>query len=221
MNCSRILSALLASLSLALSASAIADDASPASPAAETTAAAPQNIVVTGAPSAEATTADPSWYGKAWNTAGQHLSDIWHKGDFEVYVPFWTYHMPFAYSPEKRAQYTEYPAGGGIGKGWYNASGNYEGIFAMEFADSHGKPQYQAGYGWIATWRPIDDQFRIGAGATAFLFMRSDIGNYAPIPGLLPVGSIGYGPVDVQVAYIPGGQGNGNVLFWWAKFAFR
>ena len=91
----------------------------------------------------------------------------------------------------------------------------------MEFADSHGKPQYQAGYGWIATWRPIDEKFRVGAGVTAFLFMRSDIGNYAPIPGILPVVSTGYGPFDVQMAYIPGGQGNGNVLFWWAKYSFN
>ena len=31
----------------------------------------------------------------------------------------------------------------------------------------------------------------------------------------------GYGPIDVQMAYIPGGQGNGNVLFWWAKYSFK
>ena len=190
---------------------------------ASTPDAAPSNVVVVG--STDNATPEGSdsktWYGSAWDTAGQHLSDIWHKGDIELYVPFWSYHLPFAYSAEKRASYTEYPAGGGIGKGRYNESGNWEGIYAMEFQDSHGKPMYMGGYGWVPTWRPINDQFKIGAGVTAFLFMRSDIGNYAPIPGVLPAATIGYGPLDVQVAYIPGGQGNGNVLFWWAKYSFR
>jgi len=221
MNPSRLLSSLLAALSLTFAATAIADDTPTTSAAA--TPETPQSVVVVGTPNADA--AQPaeskSWHGNAWDTAGQHLSDIWHKGDIELYVPFWSYHLPFAYSAEKRASYTEYPAGGGIGKGRYNENGNWEGIYAMEFQDSHGKPMYMGGYGWIPTWRPINDQFKIGAGVTAFMFMRSDIGNYAPIPGILPAATIGYGPLDVQVAYIPGGQGNGNVLFWWAKFAFR
>ena len=221
MNHSRLCAALLTFFLFTLGTPVRADEA-PAS-SAPTDQESPQSVVVVGNPTTTSpeSSSSKSWYSSAWDTAGEHLSDIWHKGDYEVYVPFWTYHMPFAYSPEKRAQFNSYPAGGGIGKGWFNQSGNWEGVFAMEFADSHGKPQYQIGYGWVPTWHPLDDQFRVGAGLTAFLFMRSDIGNYAPIPGILPVGSIGYGPVDVQVAYIPGGQGNGNVLFWWAKFAFR
>ena len=220
MNCSRLLSCLLIALSLTLVTHARADETT-ATPSATPASDIPQNVVVTGTPASSAPSADQSWYGKAWDTAGNHLSDIWHKGDYEVYVPFWTYHLPFAYSAEKRASYTEHPWGGGIGKGLYNASGNWEGIYMMAYQDSHGKPMYTAGYGWVPTWRPLDDQFKVGVGLTAFLFMRSDIGNYAPIPAALPVASIGYGPVDVQVAYVPGGQGNGNVLFWWAKFAFR
>lgn len=217
MNCSRLLTALLAALSFTLATQAQADE--PAAPAA--TSETPQSVVVVGNPASSEPTTGQSWYSSAWNTAGQHLSDIWNKGDYSLMVPFWTYHMPFAYSAEKRAQYTEYPAGGGISKGYFNESGNWEGVYLMEYQDSHGKPMYMGGYGWVPTWRPIDDKFKIGAGLTAFMFMRSDIGNYAPLPGILPVGSIGYGPVDVQVAYVPGGQGNGNVLFWWAKFAFR
>lgn len=209
----------LAALALASASFAHAAADTPAS----TPDAAPSNVVVVGSTdnATPGSSDSKTWYGSAWDTAGQHLSDIWHKGDIELYVPFWSYHLPFAYSAEKRASYTEYPAGGGIGKGRYNESGNWEGIYAMEFQDSHGKPMYMGGYGWVPTWRPINDQFKIGAGVTAFLFMRSDIGNYAPIPGVLPAATIGYGPLDVQVAYIPGGQGNGNVLFWWAKYSFR
>lgn len=221
MNRSQLFISLLAALSLSLAMQARADETpAPTANAASTESA--QNVVVVGNPAATPeANAGKSWYSSAWDTAGQHLSDIWHKGDIEVLVPFWTYHFPFAYSPEKRKSYTTYPAGGGIGKGYYNDSGNWEGIYLLEYQDSHGKPMYMGGYGWIPTWRPLDDQFKVGVGVTAFMFMRSDIGGYAPLPGALPVASIGYGPVDVQVAYIPGGQGNGNVLFWWAKVAFR
>ena len=227
MNCSRLLSGLLSSLALTLAASAYADepsaDASTAPSEATATATnAPQSVVVVGSPDSDAKTSESqSWYSSAWDTAGQHLSDIWNKGDIELYVPFWSYHLPFAYSPENRASYTEYPAGGGLGKGWYNASGNWEGVYVMGFQDSHAQPMYLAGYGWVPTWNPINEQTRIGVGATVFLFMRSDINSYAPTPGILPMATVGYGPVDVQVAYIPGGQGNGNVLFWWAKYSFK
>ena len=227
MNRSRLRIVLLTALAFALSCSFSAHaqsnetSAASATPTPAATTETPQNVVVTGNPTTTPATANQSWYGAAWDTAGQHLSDIWNKGDYSVMIPFWTYHMPYAYSAEKRAQYTEYPAGGGISKGYFNDSGNWEGIYLMEYQDSHGKPMYMGGYGWVPTWRPIDDKFKIGAGLTAFMFMRSDIGNYAPLPGVLPVGSIGYGPVDVQFSYVPGCQGNGNVLFWWARFTFQ
>lgn len=205
----RLLPGLLSALSLCFSTYSYADETSAATE--------PASVVIVGAPQDD----NKSWYSTAWDTAEQHLSDIWEKGDIEVYVPFWTKHLPFAYSAQKRATYTEYPAGGGLGKGWFNESGNWEGIYAMEYQDSHGLPQYQVGYGWVPTWHPLDDQFRVGAGVTAFFFFRSDIGHYAPIPAALPVLSTGYGPIDVQMTYIPGGQGFGNVLFWWAKYSFK
>jgi len=221
MNNSRVLTSLLTALSLTLSAAALADDTAKPSASGESPET-PQSVVVVGTPETDSnSTGSKPWYKNAWDTAGQHLSDIWTKGDIELFVPFWSYHLPYAYSAEKRSQYTEYPAGGGIGKGWYNASGNWEGIYVMGFQDSHAQPMYMAGYGWVPTWNPINEKSRVGVGATVFLFMRSDINYYAPTPGILPMASVGYGPIDVQVAYIPGGEGNGNVLFWWAKYSFK
>jgi lipid IVA palmitoyltransferase len=227
MNRSRLITALLTALSLTFTATVYAEEAAePATvsaPEGQSDAASgtPQSVVVVGSPNTAQSTESKSWYASAWDTAGQHLSDLWTKGDVELYVPFWSYHLPFAYSPEKRASYTEYPAGGGLGKGWYNASGNWEGVYVMGFQDSHAQPMYMAGYGWVPTWNPINEQSRIGIGATVFLFMRSDINGYAPTPGILPMVTAGYGPIDVQMAYIPGGEGNGNVLFWWAKYSFK
>ena len=159
---------------------------------------------------------DSVWYDVIW----QHLTDTWTQGAYELYVPFWSYHFPFAYSPEERALYTEYPFGAGLGRGRYNSRGDWEGFYAMGFADSHGRPYFQAGFGWIPTWRPIDDKFRLGFGPTVFLFFHEEINEYRPLPGLLPVGSIGYDKIDVHVAYVPGFKNIGNVVFWFAKYAF-
>ena len=159
---------------------------------------------------------DDVWYDVIW----RHLTDTWTQGTYELYVPFWTYHLPFAYTPEERALYTEYPYGVGLGRGRYNSRGDWEGFYAMEFADSHGRPYVQAGFGWIPTWRPMGDKFRLGFGPTVFVFFHEEISAYRPLPALLPIGSIGYDRFDVHVAYVPGVKSIGNVVFWFAKYAF-
>lgn len=159
---------------------------------------------------------DDVWYDVIW----RHLTDTWTQGTYELYVPFWSYHLPFAYTPEERALYTEYPYGVGLGRGRYNSSGDWEGFYAMEFADSHGRPYVQAGFGWIPTWRPMGDKFRLGFGPTVFVFFHEEISAYRPLPALLPIGSVGYDRLDVHVAYVPGFKSIGNVVFWFAKYAF-
>jgi hypothetical protein len=117
----------------------------------------------------EASTASSTpWYSTAW----QHAKDTWREGDVEAYVPFWSYHLPFAYSAEKRAEYVEYPAGFGLGKGRYNKSGNWEGMYAMGFRDSHGEPSFMVGYAWVPTWNIGKSEVKAGVGLTGFLMSR-------------------------------------------------
>ncbi|MBM3348356.1 MAG: lipid IV(A) palmitoyltransferase PagP [Betaproteobacteria bacterium] len=150
------------------------------------------------------------------------VETIWAQGDVVGYLPLYTYHMPYAYPPEKLDQYTDIPLGLGIGKGLYNNRGNWEGLYAMAFRDSHGVYQYMAGYGWIPTWKlSTNGNWRVGAGATVFMMSRQDIFNYIPFPGLLPVGSLGYKNLSLQTSFVPGGDGFGNVLFTWAKWTFK
>lgn len=155
-----------------------------------------------------------------YSTAADHVKDTWAEGKVELYVPFLSYHMPFAYSAESRAQQNEYPAGGGIGLGRYNNSGNYEGTYAMAFLDSNSAMSYMVGYAWIPTWNVGESEVKVGVGLTGFLMSRRDYFGGIPFPGALPVASISYKQLSLQASYIPGGQGNGNVLFAWGKWSF-
>lgn len=139
---------------------------------------------------------------------------------WDLYVPIRTYHMPYAYSPALRRTYNDFPLGGGLGLGRFDGRGNYLGVFAMEFADSHSRPQYNAGLAWVPTWEPFGDGLRFGAGVTGLVIARSDIRRYTPFPVALPLGSVGFGHLDLQATFIPGFKGDGNVLFSWVKLSF-
>lgn len=164
---------------------------------------------------------DSSWMRDAWNTAATHVGDTWRDGDIELYAPLYTWHLPFAYRKELRDSYTTYPGGFGLGKGRYNASGNWEGMYAMGFRDSHGDPSFMIGYGWIPTWELGKSEVRVGVGLTGFLMSRKDYFGGIPFPAALPVASLSYKNLALQAAYVPGGQNNGNVVFIWGKWTFR
>jgi palmitoyl transferase len=164
----------------------------------------------------ESTGRQSTWYGTGW----KHIEDIFGKGGFELYAPVYTLHMPYAYTRALLRSYNDIPLGGGLGIGRFNESGNWEGVYAMEFSDSHRKPEYEGGYGWIPTWHPFSNNLRIGAGLTAFITARSDIAHYTPFPAVLPLGSVGYRDFDIQCTFIPGGKNDGNVLFTWVKLSF-
>jgi palmitoyl transferase len=177
--------------------------------------------------------ADTTWRESAWHTLRDPGPSTWYEGIWKnwsdtfrdgrttLMLPIHTYHMPYAYPPEKRDQYTEWPLGVGLGRTRIDEYGNTREVYAFGFQDSNGKAQYNVGYLWLKNWRPVeaDRDFRLGAGYTVFLFARSDQ-NYVPIPGVLPVLSAGYKGFTLQTTFVPGGNGNGNVIFTWAQFAF-
>lgn len=108
------------------------------------------------------------------------------------------------------------------GKGRYNASGNWEGLYPMGFLDSHSKPSFMAGYAWVPTWQSRRSPLKVGVGVTGFLMSRSNYLNGIPFPGVLPVASISYNNLALQAAYIPSRKRNdGNVLFIWGKWTFN
>ncbi len=156
-----------------------------------------------------------SWYDRTV----QRLETTWEKGQPELYLPLETYHMRFAYTQQKIDSFDENPLGLGIGKGVYGANGDWQGLYAMGFHDSHYKPEYIAGYGYKTFWR-MSEELKFGLGYTAFLTTRTDIGHYTPFPGVLPLISLEYGKFSIEATYIPGGNGDGNILFLWGKMRF-
>jgi palmitoyl transferase len=108
----------------------------------------------------------------------------------------------------------------GLGRGRYTEDGDWHGFYAMGFQDSHSKPEYQVGYGYKTFW-PVGGDFKAGIGYTVFIGARANYHNYAPFPAILPIISLEYAKaISLDAAYVPGGNGNGNVLFFWTKAHF-
>ncbi len=155
----------------------------------------------------------PSWWEYVWDP----VANAYNNGTLEFYLPFKTYHSRSTYTQEQIDSYQENPLGFGVGRGLYNEKGNWEGVLALAFQDSHSKPSYTAGYQWRSIWRPAED-FRVGLGYMAGLMARSDVANYVPFPVAFPVASVAYKNLNIEGAYIPKVGDKGNVLFFWAKW---
>jgi palmitoyl transferase len=172
-------------------------------------------------PATAATTAEePAAASAPWyERVAQRVETTWDEGQPEIYLPLHTYHLRFAYSRQKIDSYDETALGLGFGRGVYDDKGDWRGLYVMGFQDSHFKPQYIAGYGYKTYWR-LSGELRFGAGFTAFLTTRADLGHYVPVPGVLPLVSLEYRKFSLDSAYVPGGRGFGNVLFFWGKMRF-
>jgi len=157
--------------------------------------------------------------GKGWlERTTTSLKETWNEGTPEVYVPVFTWHLPWAYTRQQIDEYNNFPVGLGLGRGRYTEDGDWHGFYAMGFQDSHSKPQYQVGYGYKTFW-PVSGDFKAGIGYTVFIGARANWNDYTPFPAVLPIISLEYAKkVSLDAAYVPGGNGNGNVLFIWTKF---
>jgi lipid IVA palmitoyltransferase len=148
-----------------------------------------------------------------------HFSKILHSKQWDIYLPAYTWHLPFLYDAEKRHEYNSYPLGFGIGKSIINDHNNWEGVYGLGFQDSHTEFQFMLGYNWNAMWsNSFVKDLTYGIGYTVFLMSRKDIMHYIPFPGILPTVNLTYKSLSLGSTYIPGlGRNDGNVLFFWLK----
>ena len=157
-----------------------------------------------------------------WDWFKQDVTDTWEQPqNYDLYLPFLTWHNRFTYDKEKTDRYNERPWGGGFGVSRYNADGNWSSLYAMAFKDSHNNWEPIIGYGWEKGWY-LDQRrdFRLGLGLTAAVTARQDFANYVSLPVVLPLLSASYKQASVQLTYIPGPYNNGNVLFAWFRYGF-
>lgn len=164
----------------------------------------------------DASQTQPSTMHKVVNLVVDELRTTWQSKDVEWYIPINTWHNRSSYTHEQIAKYNERPWGIGMGKYRYDADGDWHGLYTMAFLDSQSKWEPVIGYGFQKVWEP-KQALKFGLGYTVGLTFRDDM-HYVPIPLLLPLMSIKYQSVALQSTYIPGGKGNGNVLFTWIRW---
>ena len=142
--------------------------------------------------------------------------ETWTEGKNELYLTGYAWHNRYQYPEEKIKKYNETAWGGGLGKGFFDEHGDWHGLYAFAFLESHSRVEPIAGYAFLKTFH-MNETTSAGLGFTVFITARPDILNHAPFPGALPWASFNYRRVSVLASYIPGSRGVGNVLFLLAK----
>lgn len=145
------------------------------------------------------------------------LHQIFYQGQNELYFTGYSWHNRYYYDPKKLNRYNELAWGGGLGKGLYDEDGDFHGVAAFAFLDSHKYPEPVIGYVFIKMlhWH---ETTRAGVGYSLFVTERPDIWHGIPFPGALPWVFLSYRRATLCATYIPGSTGIGNVLFLMAKW---
>lgn len=157
----------------------------------------------------------PKWTQHACQRFHQILDD----GSNELYLTGYAWHNRYTYDRERLNTYNENAWGGGFGKGFFDEDGDWHGLSAIAFLDSHKNVQPAAGYTFLKML-PGPFDLKVGLGGSVLMTARPDIFNNIPFPGVLPWLSLNYKHLWLQATYVPGAQDAGNVLFLMAKWTF-
>lgn len=147
------------------------------------------------------------------------LHQIWDDGNDELFLTGYAWHNRYTYRPEKIRSFNEQAWGSGLGKGLYDERGNWHGLYAFAFLDSHSKVEPVVGYSYLKVAH-VGPSLKLGAGYALLVTARPDILHNIPFPGALPWVSATWKRATVSATYIPGAQGAGNVLFILGKWTF-
>lgn len=149
----------------------------------------------------------------------QRLHQVWTEGNTELYLSGYAWHNRYTYPREKIKTYNEAAWGGGLGKGLFDEKGDWHGLFAFAFLDSHSNVEPVVGYAYLKV-ATLHKDLKAGIGYTLLVTSRTDINHNIPFPGALPWASIFYKRTTIAATYIPGFNHNGNVLYLLAKYTF-
>ena len=159
-----------------------------------------------------------------WIEAGcRHVVDTYNQGNNALLVSGYQWHLPYDWTPERRAQENSNAWGGGFSRSRENAAGNTEDVFFLVFEDSHKTAQFNLGYAWRTYWGERE-KLQFGLGFAAAIIQRPDIANGWPIPAALPLATLRHDNVEVLSAYVPklnGGVNHGSVLYIFGKIDLK
>ncbi len=177
-------------------------------------------IVFTGTTEA-ASDPNHSFLNKAIQHSRQRIKQIWDLGKNELNIPVYVWHNRFTYTDDKIQQYNEIPWGGGLGKSFYDEEGDWHGLYAFAFLDSHKNVEPIVGYGFEKMLH-ITERTAVGAGYTALITSRTDVIHSIPFPGILPLVAVVHQRASLTFIYVPSLKSNvGNVLFVLAKWVIN
>lgn len=169
-----------------------------------------------------ATEQQPGWFARTYDDAVNTTENLYDNGRLSIILSGYTYHDRHTYSEAKIKTLNEKAWGFGVSKELRDAKDNEESIQFMVISDSHYHPQVNASYAY--QWmKPITGNWEIGAGYNAGLVSRTDIYKNFPIPGILPMFSIGTRDTKLFMTFVPhlSGTVNGNVLFFNLRIAVK
>jgi len=159
---------------------------------------------------------DYNWFRKV----NYNIGETWRRPHiYDLYTPVYAWHNRMTYDREHIGRYNEATLGLGIGATRYDKDRDMHSLYFMAFRDSNYYFQTVFGYLFVKNWHFNSGRANAGVGWTCLFTQRHEY-NYVPLPLILPVGSLGYGRVNFQLTYVPGGKNDGNVLFCWFKCAF-
>lgn len=136
----------------------------------------------------------------------------WTQGDNELYLSGYAWHNRHYYDSDRLPRYNELAYGGGIGKSFYDEKGNWHGLAAIAFLDSHKNVEPAAGYVYLKEFH-FNENARIGVGYALLATVRPDVFRGIPVVGPLPWMSITYRRFSITGTYIPGSRNIGNVVY--------
>lgn len=149
----------------------------------------------------------------------QEIRQTWIQGENELYFSGYAWHNRYLYTREKINHYNEKAWGSGLGKGLFDEKGNWHGLYAIAFLDSHSQVEPTVGYAYLKVFA-IDAHLKTGVGYSVLITSRADINQRIPFPGAVPWVSVFLKKFTLAAAYIPGNATNGNVLFVLSKYTF-
>jgi palmitoyl transferase len=121
------------------------------------------------------------------------LKQTWTEGSNELYLSGYAWHNRLTYSADvlREKKYNELAWGGGFGKGFFDEKGNWHGLYAFAFLDSHRNLEPIAGYAYLKVAN-LHKDFKAGLGFSVFITSRPDIIHNIPFPGIVPWAGLFY-----------------------------